>query len=183
MPGSALYDHSWQNVDGGVAFPYPAFAGLVFVPFALIPHAVSDAVFTVLCMAAVVFTNLGNLLTEESGELARDVAFLAPVQQAGSQLHVEVSNVPDHASVLGFLGCAWPAILAFILWGYGWATNRTWFRSAGWIIGWLLLVWAALRCANGAVAFLVVLGAFLLLHVLIPALRRLWLYWSAWRAP
>src|SRR5207248_6010455 len=39
-------------------------------------------------MAAVAFINLATLLTEESGEIARDIAFLAPVQQAGSKLQV-----------------------------------------------------------------------------------------------
>jgi hypothetical protein len=125
-------------------------------------------------MAAIAFADLAGLLTEESGELARGVAFLAPIQQAGSALTVEVANFADRVSVFAFIGFAWPALLAFVVWGYGWVTDRPGFKSTGWIFGWTLLAWAALRCPNGAVAFLIVLGAFLLLHVVIPGLRKLW---------
>ncbi len=44
----------------------------------------------------------------------------------------------------------------------------------GRVLGWTLLAWAALRCPNGATLFLAVFVAFLLLQVVIPALRRLW---------
>ena len=39
---------------------------------------------------------------------------------------------------------------------------------------WVLVAWAALRWPNGAAPFLMVLQAFLLLHLLLPALRRVW---------
>src|SRR5688572_22861342 len=41
------------------------------------------------------------------------------------------------------------------------------------MLGWMLMAWAALRLPNGANVFLIVVGLFLLLHVVIPALRQL----------
>ena len=106
--------------------------------------------------------------------MPRDVTLLAPVQQAGSALTVEVANLADKPSVLGFARYAWPALLA--LGGVGlWVdqpTGRARRPRARFWAG-LLLAWAALRCPNGATVFLAVLAAFLLLQVVIPALRRL----------
>ena len=48
----------------------------------------------------------------------RDVTLLAPVQQAGSALTVEVANLADKPSVLSFAGYAWPALLALAVWVY-----------------------------------------------------------------
>src|SRR5439155_9266972 len=125
-------------------------------------------------MAVVVFINLGELTGDQKTFVPRDVTFLAPVQQPGSALSVEVSNIEDKASLLSLIGNGWPAVFAVAVWGYGWITNRRGFKPAGWIFGWTLLAWAALRCPNGAGAFLGIIVAFLLLHVVIPTLRRLW---------
>ena len=43
--------------------------------------------------------------------MPRDVTLLAPVQQAGSALTVEVANLEDKPTVLGFVRYAWPALL------------------------------------------------------------------------
>ncbi len=120
------------------------------------------------------FFNLGPLLDRSSGELPRNVAFLAPVQQADRALSVEVANVPDVTSASGFIGYAWPALIGIALWIYGWISARETTRMGLWIAGWLLLAWASLRSPNGAGAFGLVVGAFLLLQVALPALRRLW---------
>ena len=106
--------------------------------------------------------------------MPRDVTLLAPVQQAGSALTVEVANLEDKPSVLGFVRYAWPALLALAVWVFGWITDRRGSRTAGWVLGWTLLAWAALRYPNGATVFLAVFAAFLVLQVVIPALRRLW---------
>jgi len=95
------------------------------------------------------------------------------VQQAGSALTVEVANLPDKPSVLSFVGCAWPALLGLAAWVFGWIADRQGSKTLGWVIGWTLLAWAALRCPNGATIFLAVIAAFLLFEVIIPALRRL----------
>ncbi len=42
------------------------------------------------------------------------------------------------------------------------------------VAGWTLLAWATLRCPNGAGAFLVVVAAFFVWQLAVPALRRLW---------
>jgi hypothetical protein len=96
------------------------------------------------------------------------------VQQAGSALTVEVANLEDKPSVLGFVGYAWPVLLALAVWVFGWINDRQGARTAGWLLGWMLLTWAALRYPNGGTVVLVVLAAFLLLQVVIPALRKLW---------
>lgn len=125
-------------------------------------------------LAAVAFAGLVDQAQNQARSVPRNMTLLAPVQQAGSALTVEVANVADKPSVLAFARCAWPALLALAVWGFGWMTDRPGSKALGWIIGWTLLAWAALRCPNGAPFFLAVLAAFLLLQVVIPALRRLW---------
>src|SRR5262249_8388451 len=65
-------------------------------------------------------------------------------------------------------------VLALVAWVYGWATERAWFKGIGWVLGWTLLAWTALRLPNGGGAFLMIFVAFLALNVLVPALRKLW---------
>jgi hypothetical protein len=117
---------------------------------------------------------LGDLAGQHHSFLPRDLTFLAPVQQSGSSLSVVVDNVPDQPSLLALAWRAWPALLALAAWVYAWTTRREWFRSLGGILGWTFLAWAALRCPNGATAFLALLWVFLLVQFLAPALRRLW---------
>jgi hypothetical protein len=109
--------------------------------------------------------------TMRHGQVApADVTFLAPVQQAGSELSVEVTNLEAGAAAGSLLGHGWPVVLAVFVWGYGWI-NR---RRVCLPIGWTLLAWAALRAPNGAPAFVLVVTVFLLVHILVPALRQLW---------
>jgi hypothetical protein len=124
-------------------------------------------------LAAVAFINLVNLAQDQKRTVPRDVTLLAPVQQAGSALTIEVANLADKPSVLNFARYAWPALLALAVWVFGWITDRQGSKTLSWVVGWTLLAWAALRCPNGATIFLAVLAAFLLLEVVIPALRRL----------
>jgi hypothetical protein len=125
-------------------------------------------------LAVVTFINLCALAQSQKGTVPRDVTLLAPIQQAGSALTVEVANLADKPSVLGFVRYAWPALLALAVWGFGWIRERPGSRTVGRVLGWTLLAWAALRCPNGATIFLAVFAAFLLLEVVISALRRLW---------
>ncbi len=80
----------------------------------------------------------------------------------------------EQASASDFVGHAWPAVLALVVWVYGWLTraDRCSSRSAGFSAG---RCWRGRRCAARTARrrFLCVLAAFLLLHVVIPALRRL----------
>ena len=143
--------------------------------YRLSPRHLAGTLFGLLAfvLALVALVNLGILAQNEQRSLPRDVTLLAPVQQAGSALTVEVANLADKSTALGFLRYAWPALLALVAWGFGWITGRDGSRTLGWIVGWMLLAWAALRCPNGAVIFLGVLGVYLVLQVAIPVLRKL----------
>jgi hypothetical protein len=125
-------------------------------------------------LAIVAFIRLADLAEHQNTFVPRDVTLLAPVQQEGSVLSVEVSNLAAQASVLDFAGYAWPALLALGVWFYGWLTNGPVLKAIGRIFGWTLLTWVALRWPNGALGFFGVVAAFLLVRVLIPALRQLW---------
>ena len=127
-----------------------------------------------LVCAAGVLLGLGKLAQDNTQELPRGVAFVAPVQQPGSALSVEVANLPDEPSVLGRVWQAWPAWLALAVWLFSLTTSRAWLKPGGEILGWTLLAWAALRWPHGALFFVLVLILFLLLRVALPALRRLW---------
>ncbi|MEA3213296.1 MAG: hypothetical protein QOE70_6353 [Chthoniobacter sp.] len=121
-------------------------------------------------LAGLALISLAEIVNEHTAELPRDVTFLAPVQQAGNALSVEVGNLEDKISVLDWIGYAWPAFFALFAWAYGWLEDKPFWR----IVGWTLLAWATLRWPNGAGAFLVVAGVFFTLHLAVPALRRLW---------
>ncbi len=121
-------------------------------------------------VAGLALIGLGDIAGHHGAELARGLTFLAPVQQAGQALSVEVGNVEDEMTVLRFLGYGWPAFVALLAFGYAWIAEK----PAWTILGWTLLAWAALRWPNGAGAFLAVVALFALLHIAVPALRRLW---------
>jgi hypothetical protein len=125
-------------------------------------------------IAVAAFVTLADVFRHQYQFAPRDVTLLAPVQQAGNTLSVELANVPDRGTVSGSLADGWPALLALLVWGFVGITARAGFKPIGGLLGWTLLAWAALRWPNGAVAFLLIVVAFLLLQVLIPALRRLW---------
>ena len=125
-----------------------------------------------LVLAGIMLENLGELAAAENGTVPRDVSFLAPVQQAASPLKVEVSNVADEASMFGFIGYGWPALLALAAWAYAWRAKE--FKTVALVAGWLFVAWAALRFPNGATGFLWVMAAFVLIHLIVPALRQLW---------
>jgi hypothetical protein len=127
-----------------------------------------------LFLAFVAFLNLNDLAGQYQSSLPRELAFLAPVQQASSPLTVTVANIEDKASAMSFIGSAWPALFAILVWLFGWFSERQLFKTIGWILGWTLLAWAGLRMPNGAQVFLGVIVAFLIVHGVIPALRRLW---------
>jgi hypothetical protein len=152
---------------------------------------------TVIGLAAVVLAafallNLMDGAGQEKSFSPRDVTFLAPVQQAGSALTVEVANVSETASTIRFGTPMLLLLLALVVWVWSAATCRRFVTGrhvaqsesadlsahskfgVSRILGWLLLAWAALRWQNGAAAFFVVVAAFLFLHVVIPALKRLW---------
>lgn len=56
LHGLNPYDRSWQSINQGVSFPYPALTAVAFVPFALLPQVVGDGLFTAISIAAVLAT-------------------------------------------------------------------------------------------------------------------------------
>ncbi len=52
MHGDSPYMWSIHQRFPSIAFAYPALAGLVFVPFALISRGVADVIFTIVCVAS-----------------------------------------------------------------------------------------------------------------------------------
>ncbi|MFN0127496.1 MAG: hypothetical protein ACKV19_12505 [Verrucomicrobiales bacterium] len=100
-----------------------------------------------------------------------EISFLAPVQQPDTSLTATVSNIPVEdggfhmaLSLSGFL-----ALLAIGAWVYAWVGKRPPLVP----VGWLLIAWAALQADNGERFFFPALGAFALVHIAIPAIRRL----------
>jgi len=124
-------------------------------------------------LAAVALLQLAEVVDRHRNHVPGDVTFVAPVQQASSALNVEVSNIPERSSDHGFMGYAWPALFAPLIWIYGWSRRAGGTKAVAWIAGWTPLAWAALRWPDGGSWFFTVIGAFLLVQVLIPALRRL----------
>jgi hypothetical protein len=56
LHGMNPYNRSWMDISGGVAFPYPAFTAVAFVPLALLNHALADWVFTAINIIAALLT-------------------------------------------------------------------------------------------------------------------------------
>ena len=124
-------------------------------------------------LSAALFTMLFDAASHYTQLLPRGLTFLAPVQQSGSALSVEVANVVDEVTFWSAVAQAWPAVLALIVWAWAFIALRDVSRSLAVACGWTLLAWAALRWPNGAAAFFVVLMAFLLLRVIVPAFRTM----------
>jgi hypothetical protein len=122
--------------------------------------------------------HLAKLARAERGSVPADLTFLAPVQHTGSEhqsgaLQITLSNLSDKISAAAVLAWGWPALAALLLWAAGWIAKQPLQKLAASLAGWTLLAWAALRFPNGAPAFFWILLAFLVLRVLIPALRQL----------
>ena len=101
-----------------------------------------------------------------------DITLLAPVQQAGSKLRLDVLNVADKTTAWAALGWIWPGVLGLVVGSFGWATGSARFAFVSRVCCWTLLAWAALRIPNGVIIFFWVVLAFLLLHAGVPAWRR-----------
>ncbi len=127
------------------------------------------------CGAA--FYYLATLMTFAASQAIPDepgLTFIAPVQEAGTSLAIQMKNIA--VEKYGFsLWTAWPALAGLILWFYLMvrATPGTG-QKAGWMMGWMLIGWAALRVPNGTPVFLGVVMAYVIVHVLVPAGRCQW---------
>lgn len=103
-----------------------------------------------------------------------DLRFVAPIQQAGSALNVELSNARAGVSWFSQVWALAPLAVAAVVAGYTLLTGHDWLRRLLGPLMWVLVFWATLRLSNGAAAFCAVGIAFVLFQVLIPGLRRWW---------
>jgi len=145
-----IYKFSAQHVTG-------ALLGLVAIAFSVIA-----------------LLKVGAMGNHEQHKASRTITFVAPIQQAGNALSVEVANVPDEPSFIRGALRAWPALLAIAAWVFAFVAHDRFSRSIAVIVGWMLLFWAALRWPNGVPAFLTVSIAFAFVYLVVPAARRLW---------
>ncbi len=101
-----------------------------------------------------------------------ELRFLAPIQQPGSELAVELLNAPATRSLLADAWALSPLGLAALALGAALWTRREVFGRTLIAAAWVMVFWATLRLANGATVFLGVAILFVLVQVLIPGLRR-----------
>lgn len=150
----------WATREGGYRFGVRHLGGTLVGLIAVV-------------MAGSMFLMLLEAASRQAQSTPRGLTFLAPVQQSGSALSVEVGNVADALTFWSTLILAWPALLALVAWGRALIGSRDGTGTAWVVLGWTLLGWAALRWPNGAGHFVMVVMAFLVLHVMLPAARNL----------
>jgi hypothetical protein len=126
-------------------------------------------------VAGLAMAEMFKLASEYNRFPAAGVSFLAPVQQSGSSLIVEVENVAATTSTAGVKLSALLVVGALALFIAGFIASAGFTRSIAVALGWTLLAWAALRLPNGVPWFLAVLCVFILIQLVIPMLRR----WAA----
>ncbi len=107
-------------------------------------------------------------------ETSRALRFVAPVQQADVAWTVEVANLPARAMAIGPWISLCLGVLALVIWAGAWFADRAWVRRCAMAFGWALVFWGALRLERGASLFFVLLMAFVVLHILLPAVGRWW---------
>jgi hypothetical protein len=147
LHGEDPYRASAQQISGGAAFVYPALAGILFAPFALVSHAVSTAIFIAVTMGAVI----GTLLVAR----VRDwrlypLAFLwwpvingwqtANVTLLLGFLIILVWRYRDSTLRAGLLVALAISIKPFV-WPIGlWLLATRRYRAAGWAFAWGLVI-------------------------------------------
>ena len=110
-----------------------------------------------------------RLKTEMSAQAAdAGLTFLAPIQQAGSNLHIDLDNRPVNTTPS--FGKAWPAAFALLAWGLALTRNPGFIRSLAIALGWTLLAWASLRLPTDTRPFTLVIAAFAAIHCVLPAI-------------
>ena len=123
--------------------------------------------------AGLMFLRVAGQFAESLPAAPDNLTFLAPVQQANSALTVELGNLPVADAGGRAPGAAWPGLLAPVAWVYAWTRPKSFAKTAARLAGWLLAAWAALRLPDGAMPFWGVAGAFLMMQVAWPSLKRL----------
>ncbi len=122
-------------------------------------------------LAAVVLVDLAERASSERITMSDSITLLAPVQQGGSALTIEVANVANDANGDSFIGRAWPVILALCVWGYAFLGGRDDYKRLFVMLGWTCIAWAVLRLPNSSGTFFLLVALFLLVHLIVPAGR------------
>jgi hypothetical protein len=150
---------AWASASGVQRLSARNVAGLLLATLAFV-------------MASFAFVQLNGLVGAKSISVPRELSFLIPVQQPGASLNVELDNVSEKLSLLRLVLLVWPAFIAIPVWLYGWLWATPALKRVCWSTGCAFVAWAALRCPNGAPAFLYIVGGWLVLQSIIPALIR-----------
>lgn len=116
-------------------------------------------------------------LAEQASKLrvatSDSLTFLAPVQQSGSALAIEVMNLPSAAGADSLIARSWLFATALLVWGYARVVGPGVRRGLLGMLGWACTAWAVLRLPNSGGAFFLIAGAFLFIHLILPAGRAL----------
>jgi len=139
-------------------------------------HLMGGLIALAACILAIVTlaVSLQHSGTSTRVQPARDLHFVAPVQQAESVLTAEVSNLEIQAAGYAWVGLLWPVVLAAAVWLYAWITAKSWLRILSLALFWTALFRAALGSDAVLPAILGVAATFTLLQVVLPGLWRWW---------
>ncbi len=112
---------------------------------------------------------LGSVAKHHDAAAPAEITFVAPVQQSGSSLTAEISNVSIEKPGLSISLAGISAVAAVIVWGVAFYAKNPVYLA----VGWILLAASALAKESGAQLFFVVLALFAIVNCGIPAVRRL----------
>jgi len=122
-------------------------------------------------LAGIVFARLHQAASQENQSIDSALSLVAPIQQAGSSLAVEIDNTEDRLTFWTGLERGWPALVGLACLVFAARRNQDRVRLPALVAAWSIFAWTALRCPNGAPLLFVVLGLFLLVNLIVPAFR------------
>jgi hypothetical protein len=125
-------------------------------------------------MAVVLLVGVAQLAGTETVSPAAHLSFVAPVQAAGETTTIEVLNLPLERSAFAVIGLLWPALFGLAAWVHALLQPAGFQRFIGIAVGWTFWFWTALRWPNGASIVVLMVVAFVLIHLVWPGLRQLW---------
>ena len=180
--GYAWMARAWDSPNyrmrAFVAIPTLALFGLFFVGWGASKGAyrwtwrwVAGGLLGLGAMAASVFLLLSSMSDAFvfTKTVAPGLSLSAPVQEAGQFLMVEAANL-EQDKVASESWASWPAALGFVLLIARFFTLKPGApRLAIILVGWLLVVWGALRLSNGAEVFFGAMAVFVIVEIAIPA--------------
>ena len=127
--------------------------------------------FVFLVLAVLSLYSLAGSLNEN---IPNGLELLAPVQQAGTSMSVDLTLIDLNPSTLSSLLPWWPLCCALTIWGWSWFASGSWPSRFGPALGWTIVSWAALRLPEGAPVFFLGALVYAFLHVLVPSALQWW---------